>query len=310
MEDRRNAVSSSRFRVVGLLAAAAIVIGACSSSGSTPAATGGTTKVVATAPADQLLKAGQLSVCSDTGYPPQEYLDDNNNAVGNDIDLIKEIAARMGLTISVKSTVFDSLIPALTGGSCDVAISAQNVTQKRLGQVDMITYFQAGQMFVVAKGNPSAIKTTDDLCGKTVAAEKGTTESDHISGAGDYEGAGLSKACTDKGKAAITLKEYDKDTDALLALTAGTVQAHFTDEPVAGYEVAHGDGKYEIVPNVNLDRNVEGISVTKNHTGLRDAVKKAFQSMIDDGTYMNILNKWGIASGAVTVAALPTASAS
>ena len=65
----------------------------------------------------------------------------------------------------------------------------------------MIPYFQAGQSFVVAKGNPQGIKTTDDLCGKSVAAETGTTEVDYLNGTGDYKGTGLSKACTDKGKA-------------------------------------------------------------------------------------------------------------
>ncbi|MGA3057098.1 MAG: ABC transporter substrate-binding protein [Candidatus Limnocylindrales bacterium] len=302
---------ASRFRVVGVLAVAAMLFGACSSSAASPTTAGPATKVVATAPADQLIKAGVLTVCSDTSYPPQESLDANNAAIGSDIELINAIAARMGLTVSVKSTVFDSVIPALTGGSCDVIISAQNITQTRLQQVDMIPYFEAGQAFVLLKGNPQNIKTLDDLCGKTIAAEKGTTEADHIAGTGDYDATtGLSSICKSKGKPEITLKQYDKDTDALLALQSNTVQAHFTDEPVAGYEVAQGQGKYELAPSLTVDRAPEGISVTKNHTGLRDAVQKALQSMMDDGSYLQILTKWGVQSGAVTSAAIPTPAAS
>jgi polar amino acid transport system substrate-binding protein len=301
MEDRRNAVSSSRFRVVGLLAAAAIVLGACSSSTATPAATGGGVTVVATAPSDQLIKAGTLTVCSDTSYPPQEFLDKDQKPTGADIELINAIGAKMGLTVVVKPTDFNAIIAALTSGQCDIIISAQTITTDRQKQVDMIPYFQAGQSFVVLKGNPKAIKTVDDLCGKTVAAEDGTVEAMHLSGTGDYTAAdGLSQQCVAKGKGAITLKTFTADTDALLALQAGTVDAHFTDEPVAGYEVANGGGKFEMVADLNLERGPEGISVGKNHTGLRDAIKTVLDSMIKDGSYLQILTKWGIQSGAVT----------
>jgi polar amino acid transport system substrate-binding protein len=316
----------SRFRVVGLVAAAAVLAAACSSAGAsptptatpaptpvatptpaaatpTPAAATPTPAALPTVPADQVIKAGTLTVCSDTGYPPQEFLDASQKAVGSDIDLITEIGKRLGLTVTVKSTIFDSIIPALTGGSCDVAISAQNITKTRLGQVDMVPYFAAGQAFVVAKGNPKAIKTVDDLCGKVVAAEKGTTEADHIAGAGDYTATtGLSSQCKAKGKPEITLKVFDKDTDALLALSAGTVDAHFTDEPVAGYEVKQGPDKYELVQGLMLDKVAEGISVTKNHTGLRDAVKAALLSTMADGTYTKILTTWNDQTGGITAA--------
>jgi polar amino acid transport system substrate-binding protein len=321
-EARRKAVNHSRIRIASVLAIAAMVAGACSSTAATTAPTA--TPVPATPttvasiaasasvapsaaalpviPADQLIKAGTLTVCSDTSYPPQETLDSSNKAIGSDIDLITEVAKRLGLTLSVKSTVFDSIIPALTGGTCDISISAQTINADRQAKLDMIPYFAAGQSFVVLKGNPSNIKTLDDLCGKTVAAEKGTVEADHITGgaSGYDDTTALSPLCKSKGKAAITLKVFDADTAALLALQSGTVQAHFTDEPVAFYEVTNGNGKFEVVPALTLERSPEGICVTKNHTGLRDAVKAAVQQMMDDGTYLQILTKWNVQSGAIT----------
>jgi polar amino acid transport system substrate-binding protein len=310
----------SRLRFVGMIAAAAIVAGACSSAAVTPAptatpapATPAPTAVVAAtpaptaaalpaAPAGDLIKAGTLTVCSDTSYPPQETLDTSNKAIGSDIDLITEVAKRLNLTLSVKSTVFDSIVPALTGGTCDVSISAQTINADRQLKVDMIPYFSAGQSFVVQKGNPAAINTLDDLCGKTVAAEKGTVEADHITGgASGYDNTtALSPLCTSKGKKPITLKVFDADTAALLALQSGTVQAHFTDEPVANYEVTNGKGKFEVASALTLEKAAEGICVTKNHTGLRDAVKAAVQQMMDDGTYLQILTKWNVQSGALT----------
>lgn len=290
-------MNPTRFRIAGVIAAAALVAAGCTSSSSTPVPSGAV-------PADQLIKAGTLTACSDTSYPPQESLDSSNVAVGSDIDLGKEIAKRLNLTLEVKSTTFDSIIPALTGGSCDIIISAQTITAERQAAVDMVPYFAAGQSFVVAKGNPDNIQTIDDLCGKAVAAEKGTIEADHIAGTGSgYDTtSSLDANCKTKGKADITLQVFDADTNALAALSAGTVVAHFTDEPVAGYEVANGGGKFEMVPAMTLERGNEGISVPKTKPALRDAVKGALLAMISDGTYSTILGKWGVQSGAIGAA--------
>ncbi len=290
-------MNPTRFRIAGVIAAAALVAAGCTSSSSTPVPSGAV-------PADQLIKAGTLTACSDTSYPPQESLDSSNVAVGSDIDLGKEIAKRLNLTLEVKSTTFDSIIPALTGGDCDIIISAQTITAERQAAVDMVPYFAAGQSFVVAKGNPDNIQTIDDLCGKAVAAEKGTIEADHIAGTGSgYDTtSSLDANCKTKGKADITLQVFDADTNALAALSAGTVVAHFTDEPVAGYEVANGGGKFEMVPAMTLERGNEGISVPKTKPALRDAVKGALLAMISDGTYSTILGKWGVQSGAIGAA--------
>jgi polar amino acid transport system substrate-binding protein len=268
---------------------------------SAPASVAPTTAALPTVAAADLIAAGTLTVCSDTSYPPQETLDANQKPIGSDIDLVNEIGKRLGLTVVVKTTNFNSIIPALTGGTCDVIVSAQTITADRQKQVDMIPYFAAGQSFVVLAGNPDNIKTIDDLCGKAVAAEDGTVEAMHVGGTGDYKPAdGLSQQCVAKGKQPITLKTFTADTQALLALQAGTVAAHFTDEPVAGYEVVNGQGKFEMIPGITLERGPEGISVGLNHTGLRDAVRASLDSMLADGTYLKILTTWGVQSGAVT----------
>jgi polar amino acid transport system substrate-binding protein len=306
-----------------MIATAAIVAGACSStsatatptataasgpsSASTPAPTptsAPTQLVVGSIPADQLVVAGRLTICSDIPYPPQEYFDPTTgDPTGSDLDIGAEIANRLGLKIAVQNTVFDTIVAALKGGKCDIIISAQNINADRLKQVDMIPFFQAGQSFVVAKGNPDAVKTTNDLCGKSVGVENGTTEADHLNGAGDYKTTGLSKACTDAGKAAIDIKPYQKDSDALLALQTSKVATYFTDSPVAGYYVTQHPDQFELVPNLTLSLVKEGISVQKGTSGptqIETAVKAALQSMIDDGAYLKILTKYNVQSGAVT----------
>jgi polar amino acid transport system substrate-binding protein len=307
-----------RFRVLALAAAAVLAAGACTGSSAsptpkpTPTIAPTTSAVptptptpkptpVATVPEDQLVVPGHLTICSDIPYPPQEFWDPNGDPTGSDIAIGNEIASRLGLKPTVQNTVFDVIILALSGGKCDIIISAQNITTDRLKQVDMIPYFQAGQAFLVQKDNPENIKTATDLCGRAVAAESGTTEVDALNGTGDYKGQGLSAACTKAGNKAITVKTFKKDSDALLALQTGQVDCYFTDAPVAGYYVTQHSDLVSLAPfTINFIR--EGISVGKDKTALKAAVTTALQSMMDDGTYLNILKKWGLESGAVTSA--------
>jgi polar amino acid transport system substrate-binding protein len=255
---------------------------------------------VATVPTDQLIFPGKLVVCIDIPYPPQEFFDDQGNPTGADPDLATEIAKRLGLTVQIENSVFDTIILALTGGKCEVIISAQNITADRLGQVDMIPYFKAGQSFVVAKGNPKAITKPLDLCGKSVAVESGTTEADYVKGTGDYKGGGLNKQCADAGQPEVNLKEFQKDSDALLALTAGQVDSYFADSPVAGYYTVQQPDQFEL-SGVTVEIANEGISVPKDKKDLANGVLAALKSMAEDGTYVDILSKYGLQDGAVDI---------
>jgi len=316
---------SRSLRLLGLSLGAILVVGACSAAATatptpaptgTPAATatpaGSTAPTatpaasatpIATVPDGQTIFAGKLVICSDIPYPPQEFFDAQGNPVGSDIEIGQTIAQRLGLTPEVQNSVFDTIIAALQGGKCDIIISAQNITSDRIKQVDMIPYFQAGQSFVVAAGNPEGIKVQDDLCGKNIGAETGTTEVDYLNGTGDYKGQGLSAACVAKGKAKITVTSFAKDSDALLALQTNKVDAYFADSPVAGYyTVQHSD--LFALSGLTLGVALEGISVANDdgHAGLRNAVQQALVSMINDGTYLQILKKYGDDAGAVTAA--------
>lgn len=284
----------------------ALVLGACAGttgSSPTPGATPGAS-VVATIPSDLLLFADKLVICSDMPYPPQEYFDENGNPIGSDIEIGQEIAHRVGLEAQIVNSVFDTIIPALTGGKCDVIISAQNINPDRLSQVDMIPFFKAGQAFLVQKGNPAHIQTTEDLCGKKIAVEAGTTMLDFLGATGDYLASGLPKICSDAGKPAPDPRPFSKDSDAVLALQTGTTDAYFSDLPVViGYAEAQPDA-FEVAPVPQIDPALEGISVAKSatpgHTAIYDAVKTALLSMISDGSYLDILTKYKVEGGAIT----------
>lgn len=261
---------------------------------------------VATIPADQLSQKGKLLICTDFPYPPQEFYDANGTPQGMDIEIGNEIAARLGLQVQYVNSVFDTIIAAVKGGKCDIIISAQTITADRHKQVSMIPYFQAGQAFVAAKGNPDNINGPMDLCGKSAAAESGTTEADHIQGTGDYQGDGLSAACVAAGKPPINLVVTSKDTDALQQLQAGKVSVYFADSPVAAYYTIQHPDQFQLAGNVQ-EPAAEGISVPCGQadctsaplSAVGQAVQTALQSMMADGTYDQILTKWNLESGSV-----------
>lgn len=278
--------------------AASVATSATPTVAVTPAPT-----AVATVPTGQLVVASRLTICSDIPYPPLEFFDAQGNPTGSDIDIGSEIAKRLGLNPAVENTVFDTIVAALQGNKCDVIISDQNITADRVTKVDMIPYFQAGQAFVVAKGNPAGLNTTMDLCGKKIAAETGTTEVDYLDGTGAYKGGkGLTQACTAAGKPAIQTTPFEKDSDAALALQASQVDAYFADFPVAANYANTKPDVFALSPIPQLAPALAGISVQNDsgHKGLETAVQAALVSMISDGTYLTILKKYSDDAGAIT----------
>ena len=263
---------------------------------------------VATVDPTLLSQKGRLLICSDMPYPPFEFFDANGDPTGSDIDLGTEIANRLGLKAQVVNSVFDTIFAAVTSGKCDIILSDTNITADRQKQVSMILYFQAGQSMLVAKGNPQNINATTDMCGESVAVESGTTEVDYLQGTGEYKGKGLPADCAKAGKKNPTVIIAQKDSDALQQLQAGKVVAYFTDSPVAGYYVSqHGD-QFQLTGQV-VEPAPVGIGVPCGQTDctsapltpLGQAVQTALKSMMADGTYGKILDKYGLSNGAVTL---------
>jgi polar amino acid transport system substrate-binding protein len=264
---------------------------------SSPQASSPQAPPVAAVPTGELLFADRLLICSDLPYPPQEFFDEQGEAIGSDIEIGREIAHRLGLEADIVNSFFDTIIEAVNGGKCDIVISAQNITDDREEQVIMIPYFRAGQTFVVEKGNPAGIHTQLDLCGKRIGAQRGTVQVEFINGTGDYLENGLSQTCQGIGKQPIDLRQFLKD-EALKALLGGTVDAYFVDSPAAGYHVVQQPQLLEL-SGLTLEVADQGISVPHNKRRLAEAVRTALQTMIGDGTYVEILASYGVQDGAL-----------
>ena len=314
---------SPRLRVAGL-AAAAILAVACGGSTATPTPTAAPPTPVATpaltpAPtptptpspepthfraasiaSDQLVAPGSLTVCSDLTSLPQAFTDENGAPTGSDIEIADEIALRLGLKLAVLSTPSAKLNATLAAHSCDVIVSGQAITAAQLNAAHMIPYFHAGQSLLVAKGNPKNIKTTLDLCNKSAGAFRGSPEMNHLAGNGSYNPAlGLSSNCQAAHLQTIKILEYRTGGDAVAGLTSGKIAAFLVRSPLAGYYVLQQPSAVEVVPGILLDDVKEGIAVSKARPDVEIGVKLALKTMLRDGTYIQILMKYGDESGTI-----------
>ena len=234
-----------------------------------------------------LKSAGVVKVAVDASYPPNEFFGTDNKTIqGWDIDLGHAIGDVLGVKFEFSNLGFDSILTSL-GTRFDVGMSSFTDNKLREKTVDMVDYFSAGTSFFAAAGSSAAPATTADVCGKTIAVEKGTTQLDDLT--------------AQKKKCKLTILAFPDQNGANLAVTTGRADFGMADSPVAAYIAKQSSGKLSVVGQP-YGTAPYGIAVPKDsaHAGLAEAISMALQDLSKDGTYLNILKKWGVQAGAVT----------
>jgi polar amino acid transport system substrate-binding protein len=239
------------------------------------------------------IKTNGLKVACDIPYQPWEmYVGDTEKLTGFDYDLGQALGAVLGIKVEFTKTAFESLIPSLQAGQNNIVMSAMYDNLKRRLDCDFVEYAWDGTSILVAKGNPKGITGFADLAGRSVGCERGTTQATLLET--------LNKQFKAEGKAQMTINQYDDQPTAFTALQSGRTDCDVTDSSTAAYNAINTDaGKtFEVVvdpqnPN-GLDPTIVGIAVLKTDTQLRDALQKALQKLIDDGTYTKIISHYGL----------------
>jgi polar amino acid transport system substrate-binding protein len=247
----------------------------------------------------------EIKVGSDIEYAPIEfYKTGTQQTQGVDYDLGQALGQKLGTKVTfVDDTDFAGIITALNAGRFDIIMSAMNDNAERRGKgVDFIDYFRAGTSIIVAKGNPKGIKTLDDLCGSTVAVQKGTVQDT------DLLTPQVTK-CQSTGKPLEVLR-FEKDTDALQQVKNGRAVANLEDFPVAEYnaQTSGGGNDFQAVDVPGIGPGDYGIAVLKTNSQLRDALQAALKAIIADGTYDQIMQKWNVSAGALKTATINAGS--
>lgn len=283
-------------RIATVAAVAALALAGCGGSDSgkdtTPDAKGSAAPMFADLPQD-IQDSGVIEVGSDIAYAPMEYYDtDGTTVLGFDKELTDLLTDQLGVKFNWNNAVFDSLITQLKSDRIDVAISGMSDTKEREGEVDFVDYYNAGVVLLVKKGNPEDLTGIADLCGKTVAVQRGTTQEGYAQD--------QSKQCEADGKDPINLLSFDRETEAMLQVKNGRASAGMQDYPVASYnaKTSGGGNDFEVVGD-QIQAGPLGIAVSKKATQLRDALQKALQAIIDNGEYQKLIDKYETPLGAV-----------
>lgn len=247
--------------------------------------------------------AGKLTVATDPSYAPNEFFDtDNTTMIGFDLDLGKALGRKLGVQFAFQKAGFDAIIPGISSGKYNLGMASFTDNAEREKTVDFVTYYTAGSSLLVKKGNPMALRPDDlSLCGKKIAVEKGTVQLDELSSTVDAKkGLGTrTKKCKDGGKPAPIAQPYPDQNGANLALSTGRADAVLADSPVIEYAAKQSHGQFE-VSGAAYDTAPYGIAVAKNLGQTKDAILGAVKALQTDGTYVKILEKWGIQAGANT----------
>jgi polar amino acid transport system substrate-binding protein len=238
---------------------------------------------------------GTLTVAADATYAPNEFIaPDGHTVVGMDADLMQALGTVMGLKVKMVNATFDTIIPGLAAGKYDVGASSFTDTKEREKTVDFVDYFSAGISFYAKATSSPAVKTVEDLCGKTVSVEKGTTE--------EEEAKAQSGKCTKAGKKSVTVLVYPNQTGANLAISSGRAELGMADSPIAAYQVKQSSGAFKLVGET-YGAAPYGLAIPKG-TGMTTPILAALKVLIANGTYTQILTKWGVQAGAITTPAI------
>ena len=236
---------------------------------------------------DDLKQKGTLVAAMPLDFEPFNYLDEKNEQAGLDVELIRAIGERLGLKVDIQRIGFASMIPAVSGGRVDVAMSAMGILPARLPLVSFVRYGHFSNGLVVRKGNPTGIRN-DDACGHTIAVEKGTQPL--------MVWQKKSDECTAAGKAKIELLVFEGKGPQVLAVESGRAEAAGVGFATAIVAAKHSNGKMDAAPGGPVPgATVEcGIAFNKEKVKLGQALEVGLKAMVADGTYDRIYAKWSL----------------
>ncbi|AQS60095.1 basic amino acid ABC transporter substrate-binding protein [Desulforamulus ferrireducens] len=215
----------------------------------------------------------KLIAAADTTFAPFEFADANGQYVGFDLDLIEAIAEEAGYELEFQSIAFDGLIAALQSGQIDCVASAMTITPERLQAVNFSDPYYKSGLIVAVRADNNEIKGMEDLKGKKIAVQSGTT------------GAIQAQKISDR------VTHFTGADQAFLELKNGAADAVVMDYPVTAYFIQQGNKDVKMVGEI-MSAEEYGIAVPKNKQQILDDINAALQRLKENGKYEEIYKKW------------------
>lgn len=250
------------------------MVAGCGSKTSTPT-NGNSEKTTesSTPTIDKIKTEGKLLVGTSPDYPPFESLDKDNNVIGFDIDVMNEVANKLGVKLEIVQIGFDGLIGALNAKKFDIMAAGATITPERLKEVDFtIPYIAGNDAVVVNKANSFTVTKLEDLKGKKVAVQIGTVQAEAL-----------------KKIPGINVKEYNLFTEAAAAVSSKQVDAMYLHETVAKSFMA-ADKNLEVVFGNPADETA--YALRKDTPDLTKYVSDTLTDMKSAGKLDELMKKW------------------
>lgn len=214
---------------------------------------------------------GTLVMATNAEFPPYEYYE-GGEIVGIDADIARAIAEDMGMELKIEDMAFDSIIAAVQSGKADFGAAGMTVTEDRLASVNFSdTYAEAKQVIIIKEG--SEIKSADDLTGKKVGVQLGTT--------GDI----LADEIEDG-----TVERYNKGAEAVMDLVGDRVDAVIIDNEPAKVFVSQNEGLTMIEDAYEAEQYA--IAIAKDNTELVEKINASIANLKESGKLQEIIDKY------------------
>ena len=249
------------------------------------AALSGCSNAVSKQSVDVIKKAGKITMATNAEFPPFEYLE-NDKVVGVDADIAAEIAKDLGVELEIVDGKFDAVIPSVQSGKASFGAAGMTVTEDRAKKVDFsVKYITSTQYIIVPKD--SDVKTIEDLAGKRIGVQLGTTGdfiiTDEVEGYKDKDGNPVKGVLQDTG---ATITRANNAIDATQDMVNGKLDAVVIDKlPAENIVATQATTKtFELVYSDGSNTEEQyAIAVAKGNETLLEAINKTLQRLMDEG---------------------------
>ena len=271
-------INRRSFLAAAGLTAAALALTACggsaSSTASSTANSAASSEAASTSAAAELttVEAGKLTMATNATFPPYEMTTDSGEIEGIDVDTAKAIAEKLGLELQIDDMDFDAALLSVQQGKADIVMAGVTVTDERKAVMDFSDSYATGIQSIIVP-NGSDIASPDDLAGKKIGTQRGTT--------------GYIYCSDDFGDDAVVA--YDDGLTAVQALKNGQVDAVVIDNAPATEYVAANPGL--VILDTSYAEEDYAIGMAKG-SALEDAVNAALEELKADGTLQSIVDKY------------------
>ncbi|MEV5320214.1 ABC transporter substrate-binding protein [Streptomyces sp. NPDC052687] len=251
--------------------------------------------IAAQVPAE-IRERGTLEIVDSSGSaaPLTFFATDNKTVIGVEPDIAYLVADVLGLKPHLNTVSWENIFVGLDSAKYDVGFSNITVTEERKEKYDFATYREDNLGFEAKKGSGLQVDGPEDVAGKTVAVSSGTNQEKLlIEWSEDNEKA---------GRKPVDIKYYQNDSDTYLALQSGRIDLYLGPNPTAAYHAAT-TGKTEVVGTYSgAGADLQGLiaATTKKDSGLVKPLAAALNEIIRNGTYDQVLKRWGLSDEAVT----------